>query len=118
MVVAAGCFAPLVLGDIGAQAWGSISWEAWAGLLYGATVGMVMAMALWGKAIHRLGPHQTMLYVYLEPVSAVIIAAAVLGEVLGPSQAVGVGLTCVGVGLAATQEQPEGRQGAAAHTRH
>ncbi len=48
-----------------------------------------------------------MLYVYLEPVSAVIIAAVVLGEVLRPKQAVGALLAFVGVGLASTQELVE-----------
>ena len=105
MVVAAGCFTPLALGDIFTHTWGGVSWPAWAGLVYGATVGMVMAMALWGKAIHRFGPQQTMLYVYLEPVSAVVIAAAVLGEALGISQAIGALLTFVGVGLASSQER-------------
>ena len=104
MVVAAGCFTPLALGDIFTHTWEGVSWPAWAGLVYGATVGMVMAMALWGKAIHRFGPQQTMLYVYLEPVSAVVIAAAVLGEALGISQAIGALLTFVGVGLASSQE--------------
>jgi len=104
MVVAACVFTPLALSDIRAQAWGSVSWEAWVGLLYGATVGMVLAMSLWGKAIHRFGPQQTMLYVYLEPVSAIIIAAAVLGEALGPIQVVGALLTCAGVGLASARE--------------
>jgi drug/metabolite transporter (DMT)-like permease len=64
---------------------------------------MVMAMALWGKSIHRLGPQQTMLYAYLEPVSAVLIAAVGLGEALHPLQAVGALLTFVGVGLASGQ---------------
>jgi drug/metabolite transporter (DMT)-like permease len=105
MVVAAVCFTPFALGDICTHAWGSVSWPAWAGLVYGATVGMVMAMALWGKAIHRFGPQQTMLYVYLEPVSAVVIAAAVLGEALGPSQAIGALLTFIGVGLASSRER-------------
>jgi drug/metabolite transporter (DMT)-like permease len=105
MVVAACCFTPLALGDVWAHAWRSVSWEAWTGLLYGATVGMVMAMALWGRAIHRFGPQQTMLYVYLEPVSAVAIAAAVLGEPLSLMQAVGALLTFVGVGLASAQER-------------
>jgi drug/metabolite transporter (DMT)-like permease len=108
MVVAACCFTPLALGDVRAHAWERVSWEAWVGLLYGATAGMVMAMSLWGKAIHRFGPQQTMLYVYLEPVSAVIIAAALLGEALTPFQALGALLTLVGVGLASTQER-EGR---------
>jgi drug/metabolite transporter (DMT)-like permease len=103
MVVAACCFTPLALSEIRAHAWGSVSWEAWAGLLYGATVGMVIAMALWGKSIHRLGPQQTMVYVYLEPISAVLIAAALLGEALQPLQAVGALLTFAGVGLASSQ---------------
>jgi drug/metabolite transporter (DMT)-like permease len=111
MVIAALCFTPLSFAEVRAHAWESVSWEAWAGLIYGATVGMVMAMALWGRSIHRLGPQQTMLYVYLEPVSAVVIAAAVLGEVLRPIQAVGALLTFAGVGLGSSQEQPGHEQG-------
>ena len=102
MVVAALCCTPLALVETWDYTWRNVSWEAWAGLVYGATVGMVMAMALWGRSIHRLGPKQTMIYLYLEPVSAVIIAAAVLGEVLHPSQAVGALLTFVGVALASS----------------
>jgi drug/metabolite transporter (DMT)-like permease len=56
MVIAALCFTPLALVEVQAHAWRNVSWEAWAGLIYGATVGMVVAMALWGRAIHRLGP--------------------------------------------------------------
>ena len=73
------------------------------GVLYGATVGMVLAMTLWGRALSRYGPQETMLYVYLEPVSAVIIAAALLGEALHPMQAVGAVLTLVGVGMASSE---------------
>ena len=102
MVVAAICCTPLVLVETQDYAWISVSWEAWAGLVYGATVGMVAAMALWGRSIHRLGPKQTMIYIYLEPASAVIIAATVLGEALHPIQAVGALLTFVGVGLASS----------------
>lgn len=109
MVIAALCFTPLSFTEMRAHAWESVSWQAWAGLIYGATVGMVVAMALWGRSIHRLGPQQTMLYVYLEPVSAVIIAAVVLGEVLRPIQTVGALLAFVGVGLASTRERSEPR---------
>ncbi len=41
-----------------------------------------------------------MIYVYLQPVSAVGIAAVLLGESLSPVQAVGASLTLVGVWLA------------------
>jgi drug/metabolite transporter (DMT)-like permease len=103
MVVAALCFTPLALSEVQRHTWGNVSWEAWIGLVYGATAGMVVAMALWGKAIQRLGPIQTMVYVYLEPVSAVLLAASVLGESLHPIQAVGAALTFVGVGLASSR---------------
>lgn len=103
MVIAAGGFVPLAATEMWAYAWGSVSWEAWAGLLYGATLGMVVAMALWGRAMHRFGPKQTMLYVYLEPLSAVGIAALVLGEALHPMQAVGALFTFLGVSLAASR---------------
>jgi drug/metabolite transporter (DMT)-like permease len=105
MVVAAFCCTPLALAEMQDYAWRSVSWGAWTGLVYGATVGMVMAMALWGRSMHRLGPKRTMIYVYLEPVSAVVIAAAVLGEALRPIQAVGVLLTFVGIALASSHEQ-------------
>lgn len=106
MAVAAVCFTPLAFAEVRAHPWGSVSWEAWAGLSYGATVGVVMAMTLWGRSIHRLGPQQTMRYVYMELVSAVVIAAAVLGEGLRPVLAVGALLAFVGVGLASSHEQP------------
>ena len=48
----------------------------------------------------RLGSRQTMVYAYLEPVSAVVIAAIVLGESLTAIQAVGALLTLTGVWLA------------------
>ena len=93
-------FAPLAVPEMARQAWRTVSWEAWAGLVYGATAGMVVAMALWGRSLHRLGPKQTMIYVYLEPVSAVVIAAMLLGESLGPMQALGALLTFAGVWVA------------------
>ena len=100
MGIAMFLFAPLALPDVAHYAWGAVSWPAWGGLVYGGTAGMVVAMALWGRSLHRFGQRQTMVYVYLEPVSAVVIAAAVLGESLSPVQAAGALLTLAGVRLA------------------
>jgi drug/metabolite transporter (DMT)-like permease len=80
--------------------WRSVSWEGWGGLIYAAMAGGVVANALWGRSMFRLGPRQTMVYGYLEPVSAVIIAAIILGESLSAIQAAGGLLTLVGVWLA------------------
>jgi len=100
MTIALVLFAPLALPDLARHAWGAVSWPAWAGLAYGATAGMVVAMALWGRSLHRFGQRQTMVYVYLEPVSAVVIAAILLGESLSVVQAAGALLTFAGVWLA------------------
>jgi drug/metabolite transporter (DMT)-like permease len=84
--------------------WRSVSWEVWGGLIYTAAAGLVVAMALWGRSMYRLGSRQTMPYVYLEPVSAVVIAAIILGESLSVIQAAGGLLTLVGVWLASDSE--------------
>ena len=94
---------PFALPEMTRVAWGQVSWPAWLGLVYGATAGMVVAMSLWGRSIHRLGPRQTMLYTYVEPCSAVVVAALVLGETLGPSQGFGAGLAFAGIWLASSR---------------
>ena len=94
---------PFALPELRQVAWGQVSWEAWTGLVYGATAGMVVAMSLWGRSIHRLGPRQTMLYTYVEPCSAVVVAALVLGETLGLSQGAGAMLAFAGIWLASTR---------------
>ncbi len=106
MSIAALLFTPIALGELRHVSWGGISWPAWAGLVYGATAGMVVAMALWGRSVHRLGPTEAMIYVYLEPVSAVIIAAAVLGEALSPPQAAGALLAFAGIWCASARRPP------------
>jgi len=100
MTIALVLFAPLALPEMAHHALGAVSWPAWGGLVYGATAGMVAAMALWGRSLHRFGQRQTMVYVYLEPVSAVVIAALLLGESLSAVQAAGALLTFAGVWLA------------------
>ncbi|HEX3723257.1 MAG TPA: DMT family transporter, partial [Nitrolancea sp.] len=93
-------------------AWGTVSWEAWLGLIYGATAGMVVAMSLWGRSIHRLGPRQTMLYTYVEPCSAVIVAGLVLGESLGLSQGIGAVLAFGGIWLSSARPDSSPSQAA------
>jgi len=91
MAAAGLLFVPLSLPEMRAVSWGSVSLPAWAGLVYGATLGMVVAMALWGKSVHRLGPERTMVYAYLEPVSAVAIAAAAASPASAVTSALPVG---------------------------
>ncbi len=99
---------PLGLSQVGTVAWGEISFGAWMGLMYGATLGLVVATALWVRSVQRYGTQATMNYGYLEPVAAVVIAAALLGELLQPVQGAGAVLALLGVYLAST---PPGQQG-------
>jgi drug/metabolite transporter (DMT)-like permease len=109
MAIAGAILTPFALAGTARLAWSAISWAAWTGLAYGATAGMVVAMTLWGRSMHALGPRQTMVYVYLEPVSAVLIAAALLGEAIKLGQAAGALLTFAGVWLASTGQAERGR---------
>jgi drug/metabolite transporter (DMT)-like permease len=101
MGLAALLFTPVALTEVVSHAWHSVSWIAWAGLVYTATAGMVVAMALWRRAMQQFGPRHTMLYVYLEPVAALVIAAVLLGESFNLVQAGGALLTLLGVWWAA-----------------
>jgi len=101
LMIAALAIAPLTLFEVVHRAWWhSVSLEAWVGLIYTVAAGLVVAMALWGRSMYRLGARQTMPYTYLEPVSAVVIAAIILGETLSAVQAAGTVLTLIGVRLA------------------
>ncbi len=107
MGLAALLFTPLALTEVVSHAWNSVSWMAWGGLVYTATAGMVVAMALWGRAVQQYGPRHTMLYVYLEPVAALAIAAVLLGESFNLVQAGGALLTLLGVWGASHDERNE-----------
>jgi drug/metabolite transporter (DMT)-like permease len=72
---------------------------AWAALLYAAVFGMVTGNVLWQRAVQQLGGARTLVYLYLQPVGAMLIAALVLGERLSPLQAAGGVIALVGVAL-------------------
>jgi drug/metabolite transporter (DMT)-like permease len=92
---------PIALPGTVHLAWSSISWPAWGGLLYSSIVGMVVALTLWVRSVHELGANQTMIFLYVEPISAVVIAALVLGESLSIVQMVGAVMTFAGLWYAA-----------------
>ncbi|MCM8750329.1 DMT family transporter [Thermomicrobiaceae bacterium CFH 74404] len=72
---------------------------AWLSLIYSAVVAMVLANVLWQRAVRALGSTQSLVYFYLQPVIAILLAAAMLGERLGLLQAIGGAITLLGVGL-------------------
>jgi drug/metabolite transporter (DMT)-like permease len=72
---------------------------AWLSLVYGGAVGMIGGNALWQRAVAEIGAARTLVYLYLEPVLAMVLAAVVLGERLTLTQAIGGLLALAGVAL-------------------
>jgi drug/metabolite transporter (DMT)-like permease len=72
---------------------------AWASLLYSALFGSLLGGALWQRAVVQVGASRTLIYMYLQPVGAMVLAALLLGERLTSIQAIGGALALVGVGL-------------------
>jgi drug/metabolite transporter (DMT)-like permease len=80
-------------------AWGSLGPAEWAIVAFvtlGATVGTNL---LWNYGIHALGATRVMAYSLLEPVVAVVTAAAWLGEHLAVPQMLGAGVILAGLVL-------------------
>ncbi len=67
---------------------------AWGGLFY-AAMGTFIGNALWQAAVQQVGPARTLIYLYLQPFLALVIAALVLGDRLTLGQAIG-GLLAIG----------------------
>jgi drug/metabolite transporter (DMT)-like permease len=72
---------------------------AWSTIVYVALIGSVVGNVLWFRGMQRHGVTKTVVYIYLEPVVAIAIAAAYLGEAIGPIQALGGLLAILGVAL-------------------
>jgi drug/metabolite transporter (DMT)-like permease len=75
------------------------STSGWLALVYGGAVGMLGGNALWQKAVQEIGAARTFVYLYLEPVLAMMLAALVLGERLTVTQGIGGVLALAGVAL-------------------
>lgn len=99
IVCAAVVTLPLGLSTLGELIANPPSLLAWGALIYSSVLGMFMANVLWQRAVHHLGSTQTMAYLYLQPFLALLLSAALLGERLTPTQALGGLIALAGVGL-------------------
>ena len=72
---------------------------AWSSVAYAALFGMVIGNLLWQRAVQEVGGARTLVYLYLQPVGAMLLAALFLGERLSLIQAVGGILALAGVSL-------------------
>src|SRR5437762_14232661 len=71
---------------------------AGAGLLYHAILGAI-AHLWWYAAVERVGPSRAAIFLNVTPLVGMALAAALLGEPIGPWQIGGVALVMGGVAL-------------------
>jgi drug/metabolite transporter (DMT)-like permease len=73
--------------------------EAWIALVYLAIFGSLIAFTAFHWLLHNTRPAVATSYAYVNPAIAVLIGAAIGGEVLGPSTLVATGLIVAAVAL-------------------
>lgn len=90
---------PISIGELRDTAHNLPSGLAWASLGYAAVFGALVGNALWQRSVQSLGPSRTLIYLYVQPVGAMLLAAVLLGERMNVAQAIGGLLALAGVGL-------------------
>lgn len=83
-----------------AYPWAEVSFQGWLGLGYATLFASVIAYVLWFRAIGELGATRTLVYGYLIPIVAVLVAVLTLGEQFTAPQGLGALIVFVGIALA------------------
>ena len=81
------------------QDWGAVSLETWVILLYAIVGPVYIAYALWNWAIHKRGIPRTVVYGFLTPVAAWVLAVVFLDERITAVDAIGAALVLAGLVL-------------------
>jgi drug/metabolite transporter (DMT)-like permease len=85
------------LPDLAAADWRAVTWAGWASLLYAAVPVTVVSLVAWYHGIEKIGANQVMVYMYLIPPVAILIAALTIGETITFLQGVGAAVAMLGV---------------------
>ncbi|HET9012567.1 MAG TPA: DMT family transporter [Gemmatimonadaceae bacterium] len=103
-VTMAGGAVPLLLLALPALArtpWSTVSVGAWAAVLYSGLFALALAYFFWYRGVRILGPTRTGMYANLQPVIALLVAWATLGET--PQLPQLAGAACIFAGLVLTR---------------
>ncbi len=98
-------YLPLFLWEVPRQEWGSITAAGWLGLVFSALGPLLAANSLYYVAIGRIGPARSGIYINLEPVFTVMLAALFLGEHIAVRQIAGLAVVLMGVAMARLPER-------------
>jgi drug/metabolite transporter (DMT)-like permease len=83
--------------SLGRVDWTGVSAGVWGALAYSGFGALALAGLLWVRGVRVLGPTRTAMYVNLQPVMALLVAWAALGEIPTPAQLGGTGAIIAGV---------------------
>jgi drug/metabolite transporter (DMT)-like permease len=100
--LAGGAIVSAVLGAsaIARASWETAPWALWPAIAYSGIMALLVATAFWYIGLKRLGPTRTAMYSNLQPLFAMAIAWAALGEVPTQWQSIGALLIMSGLLLA------------------
>ncbi len=93
------------LGQSSTQDYG-LGWDIWALVVFATLGPLVLTNVLWFRSLHRIGPARATLATNLQPFVAALLAVVLLGEHMGPVQAVGGVLIGAGIVLARGRRRP------------
>jgi drug/metabolite transporter (DMT)-like permease len=77
--------------------WPSLGIGVWGALVYSGFGALAVAGLFWLRGVRVLGPTRTAMYVNLQPVMALLVAWAALGETPTPAQLGGTAAIIAGV---------------------
>lgn len=80
--------------------WGAVTMLTWSAVLYSGIIAMVFAYLIWYRGVREIGPTRTSMFGNLQPLVAVTMAWALLGEVPTIYQGVGAAAVIGGLYLA------------------
>jgi drug/metabolite transporter (DMT)-like permease len=103
MGAGAGCMAPLAWAGGGVSAAGGFDWPQWAAIIYLGVFGAALTFFLWVLALARTTPTRVATTITLNPVTAAVVAAMLLGEPIGLDLIVGIAAVFAGIWLASTE---------------
>jgi len=91
----------LVLAQWEHPVWGGVTNGGWASIAYISSLPLSVAYLAWFRALKLVPASTAATTVLVSPMIGVIGSTLLLGEVLGPRQAIALGMTLTGVALAA-----------------
>ncbi len=100
MMFGAAALLGLSLATTGGPAWPSLDSTGWAALLFLGTFAGAVQFALFTWALRWLPPSTTVIYIALNPITAVILGGLLLGEAITTVLLLGLALVLAGIGLA------------------